>query len=256
MTSPAEDEDLINSFLIQTHKIVQDAHFIVQFLPNVEPFSVERSLRLLATADHVLVNMQDPFTTAEDIEAYRQILANVFRQIFTHLDDLGLLDMQNDVHRVALYIVFQPRIQASLERTRQSWNLHDIRTEHYKTPVSLYELSKATAINRGYWDSDPGDDLQTASQPGYGRDAETEPLPPQDELRDDPSHIDYTEFASATEEHQAGVFINDDDEIMAGRELLEGMDVDEDDGNWGIDVFCRAVLLMERRMGIIPHEPV
>ncbi|KAJ7589856.1 hypothetical protein C8J56DRAFT_936348 [Mycena floridula] len=139
----------------------------------------------------------------------------VFRHIFTHLDDLGLLDMQNDVHRVALYI-------------------------HYKTPVSLYELSKATAINRGYWDSNPGNDLQTASQPGYGRDVETEPLPPQDELQ----------------EHQAGIFINDDDKIMAGHELLEGMDVDEDDGNWGIDVFCHAVLLMERRMGIIPDEPV
>ncbi|KAJ7586958.1 hypothetical protein C8J56DRAFT_861261 [Mycena floridula] len=180
----------------------------------------------------------------------------VFRQIFTHLDDLRLLNMQNDVHRVALYIVFQPRIQASLERTQQSWNLHDILTEHYKTPVSLYELSKATAINHGYWDSDPGNDLQTASQPGYGRDAETEPLLPQDELHDDPSHIDYTEFASATEEHQAGVFINDDNEIMAGRKLLEGMDVDKDDGNWGIDVFCRAILLMERRMGIIPDEPV
>ncbi|KAJ7599561.1 hypothetical protein C8J56DRAFT_881989 [Mycena floridula] len=127
----------------------------------------------------------------------------VFHQIFTHLDDLGLLDMQSDVHPVALYI----------------------------TPVSLYELSKATAINHGYWDSDPGDDLQTASQPGYGRDAETELLPPQDELRDDASHIDYTEFASATEEHQAGVFINNNDEIMVGHELLEGMDVDEDDGN-------------------------
>ncbi|KAJ7579469.1 hypothetical protein C8J56DRAFT_1169753 [Mycena floridula] len=112
-----------------------------------------------------------------------------------------------------------------------------IAQEHYKTPVSLYELSKATAINCGYWDSNPGNDLQTASQPGYRRDVETEPLPPQDELRDDASHIDYTEFASATEEHQAGIFINDDDKIMAGHELLEGMDVDEDDGNWGIDVF-------------------
>ncbi|KAJ7588390.1 hypothetical protein C8J56DRAFT_1080374 [Mycena floridula] len=101
----------------------------------------------------------------------REDSLEVFRQIFTHLDDLGLLDMQNDVHRISLYIVFQPHIQASLERTRQSWNVHDLRTEHHKTPLSLYELSRAKAINRGYWSSDPGDDINTASAPGYGREA-------------------------------------------------------------------------------------
>ncbi|KAJ7581912.1 hypothetical protein C8J56DRAFT_1029335 [Mycena floridula] len=114
------------------------------------------------------------------------------------------------------------------------------------------DFGRAKAINHGYWSSDPGDDINTASALGYGREAETEPLPPRDELRDDPTAPDHTEFASSVEEYQAGIFINDDDEIAAGRELLEGLDINEDDGNWGIDVYCRAVLHMERRMGIVP----
>ncbi|KAJ7586418.1 hypothetical protein C8J56DRAFT_787482 [Mycena floridula] len=249
-----EGEDLIHKFLQQTQKIVQDAEFIVQSLPNVEPYSVERALRLLQTADHVLVNLHDPSTHNIRMERtwrdVRKDSLEIYRQIFTHLDDLDLLDMQNDVHRVCLYIVFQPRIQLSLDRTRTSWNLHRLRTEHAKTPTALYELSKAKAINRGYWTSDPGDDIFTASQPGYGRESEDQPLPPVEELVDDLARPDRTEFASSAEEHQAGVFVNDDDEITAGRELLQGLDVNEDDGNWGIDVYCRAVLLMERRMGI------
>ena len=80
-----------------------------------------------------------------------------FRQIFMHLEELQLLDMDNDVHRISLFLTFHKRIQASLDRTREAWNNHKIRTEHNRTPTALYQLSKETAINRGYWHGDPGD---------------------------------------------------------------------------------------------------
>ncbi|KAJ7303710.1 hypothetical protein DFH08DRAFT_825643 [Mycena albidolilacea] len=82
---------------------------------------------------------------------------------------------QCPIDRVCLYVVFQPRIQASLDETRISWNLHRMRTENHKSPRAIYELSREKAINRGYWIGDPGDDLATALHPSYGKDS-NEPL--------------------------------------------------------------------------------
>ncbi|KAJ7575721.1 hypothetical protein C8J56DRAFT_801146 [Mycena floridula] len=173
-----------------------------------------------------------------------------FRQIFHYLDSLELFDLQNDVHHICLYIVFHPCIQASLDQTLMSWNLHKMSTEHSKTPESIYALSRAKAINRGYWSGDPGDDIETASGLNYGRDSENEPGPPMDELRDDPITPIRADYTSVEEERQDGVFVNDDNEIATGRELLEGLDVTQNDDNWGIDIYCQAVLLMESRLGV------
>jgi hypothetical protein len=97
-------------------------------------------------------------------------------------------------------------------------------------------------VNRGYWTGDPGDDLATASHPSYGEDS-NEPLPPLDELANDPEAPDYTEFPDATAEREAGVFVNDNDEVAEMREALGDFDYLADDGNWGINAYCRAVAL-------------
>ncbi|KAJ7620154.1 hypothetical protein FB45DRAFT_871209 [Roridomyces roridus] len=44
------------------------------------------------------------------------------------------------------------------------------------------------------------------------------------------------------EEHTAGISVTEDEEIAAARGILEGFDLHEDDGNSGIDVYCRAFL--------------
>ncbi|KAG8915996.1 hypothetical protein FRC02_004297 [Tulasnella sp. 418] len=80
--------------------------------------------------------------------------------------------MDNDIQRVASYLVYQPRIQASLDRSLSAWNLHKIRTARNRSPVALFELSREAAITRGYWTGDPGDNLNTASDPNYGVDGE------------------------------------------------------------------------------------
>ncbi|GLB34620.1 hypothetical protein LshimejAT787_0201850 [Lyophyllum shimeji] len=46
-------------------------------------------------------------------------------------------------------------------------------------------------------------------------------------------------------ERDAGIFLNDDDELEQVKDVMEGFDFEEDDGNWGIDVYCRAVILLE-----------
>ncbi|KAJ7301576.1 hypothetical protein DFH08DRAFT_978601 [Mycena albidolilacea] len=131
----------------------------------------------------------------------RKDTLEVYREIFLHLEELDLLDMEPPIDGACLFIVFQPRIQNSLNETLASWNLHKIRTAKYKSPQAIYELSRAKAINRGYWTGDPGDDFATASHPSYGEDV-SGPLPPS-ELVDDPEAPDYQEPADAAAERDA-----------------------------------------------------
>ncbi|KAK6992301.1 hypothetical protein R3P38DRAFT_2448689, partial [Favolaschia claudopus] len=151
-----------------------------------------------------------------------------FREIFMYLVNINLLDMENAIHRVCLFVVFQPRIQKSLDETIASWNLHKIRTAGNKSPHAIFQLSREKAINRGYWTGDPGDPLSTASDPHYGQDPEA-PLPPAEELQTDPTAADYTEYPDLPAEREAGVVINDDDEVSECREILLGMDFLSDD---------------------------
>ncbi|KAJ6471144.1 hypothetical protein C8R47DRAFT_1200291 [Mycena vitilis] len=125
-----------------------------------------------------------------------------FREIFLHLEEIGLLDMESSIDR----------------------------------------LSREKAINRGYWTSDPGDDVATASDPSYGVDS-NEPLPPLDELAKDPDTLDTSEFADAAAEQDAEVYVNHDEEVEEMRTALGDIDYMADDGNWGIDAYCRAVLV-------------
>ncbi|KAK6981351.1 Integrase catalytic domain-containing protein [Favolaschia claudopus] len=153
-----------------------------------------------------------------------------FREIFMYLEEINLLDMENPIHRVCLFVVFQPRIQKSLDETIASWNRHKVRTAGNKTPQAIFELSKEKAIN-----------LATALDPNYGHDPDA-PLPSTDELQSDPAAADYSEYPDVAAERNAGIVINDDDEVKECKEILTEMDFLSDDGNWGIDLYCTAVM--------------
>ncbi|KAJ7588662.1 hypothetical protein C8J56DRAFT_889428 [Mycena floridula] len=94
------------------------------------------------------------------------------------------------------------------------------------------------------------DDIATASHVDYGRESENKPMPPLDELQDDLVHPICADYTSVDEERNDGVFLNDDDEIATGRHLLEGLDLIAEDQNWGINLYCEVVLLMESRLGL------
>ncbi|KAJ6463053.1 hypothetical protein C8R47DRAFT_1225319 [Mycena vitilis] len=149
-----------------------------------------------------------------------------FRQIFFYLGENGLLDMDDAIHRSCLFLVFQPRIQASLNRTRDAWNHHKIRTAHNKTPLAIFELSPA--------------------DPLYGYDGEG-PLPPVSKQHGEPENVSQ-EPVGIEAEREAGICINDDEELQGAWDLMDDFDFDRDDENWGIDVYCEAVLLLTSRV--------
>ncbi|KAF7310168.1 Integrase catalytic domain-containing protein [Mycena indigotica] len=172
-----------------------------------------------------------------------------FREIFQHLEESHLLDMENAIERVCLFLVYQPRIQAALDRARNAWNHHKIRTERNKTPIAIYELSREKAIRLGYWTGDPGDNIGEVSA-DYGVDGDG-PQPPLDELASDPIAADYTEHTSSEAEQAAGIFVNDSSEVDEMRKTLGDFDLGAEDGNHGMDVYCQAVLLATSFSGLL-----
>ena len=148
------------------------------------------------------------------------------------------LARQQASHRVCLFLTYHHRIQRSLDETVASWNLHKVRTAGNKTPLALYQLSREKAINQGYWTGDPGDNVGSVRD-GYGEDP-NEGFSPADELAADPQAADYRDF-DVEMEREAGIFVNDDEEIQAAKECLEGYEFEADDGNFGIDIYCNAV---------------
>lgn len=164
-----------------------------------------------------------------------------FRQIFLLLEKEHLLDPDSHIHLVSLYLVYHSRIQASLDETTTSWNNHALRTERYKTPFALYELSREAAINGGYWYSDAGDNLDAVDE-GYGVEGEVEV--------DEESAHDFAEptaprsdhFADTDEEIEAGIVVAEDEFIAEAREALGDLDLNADDGAWGVDLYCEVVM--------------
>lgn len=169
-----------------------------------------------------------------------------------HLEELGLLDMEYHVHRICLFLVFQARIQSSLDRARDAWNHHKLRTERSKTPIAIFELSRQFAITRGYWSGDPGDDVEDAEDPLYGYDGDAQ-MPPPEELRDE-DQDEGVENADAQSEYDAGVLVNQDEELQECLEIMHGFDFDRDDKNWGIDVYCEAVVLLQARLDVVDND--
>ncbi|TFK50896.1 hypothetical protein OE88DRAFT_1630323 [Heliocybe sulcata] len=239
------ENDAVARFLSHAQQICTESQFIIDSLPNVKRFSIERSLRQLNAIHLVLANFDDPWISSErrlwrDV---RRDTIEAFRQIFMYLEENDLLDMDSDAQQLALYLVYQPRIQRSLDETLVSWNQHKVRTAGNKSPVALYELSKEKAMNQGYW-ADPGDDVEAANDPLYGHDP-SEPVPPEDDLHNDPQHSHMEEeLPDTAAEREAGLFVNADDEIQWARDIIGGMDLERDDGNWGIDLYCQAVVLL------------
>lgn len=173
----------------------------------------------------------------------RKDTLEMVRQVFSHLEEEGLLDMEDPVQRLCLFLVFQPRIQASLDRTREAWNCHKVRTAKNKTPVAIWSISRAEAITHGYWTGDPGDPEDLAADPFYGCDSDA-PFPQEDEMAEDP-----TEVSHGDEESTPAISLNADKDLEQVRELLGDFDLDEDDGNWGIDIYLQAVQVFYEKSG-------
>ncbi|KAF9038940.1 hypothetical protein BDZ89DRAFT_1129461 [Hymenopellis radicata] len=148
-----------------------------------------------------------------------------FRQIFLYLEQNGLWEKENALHCICLFLVFQPRIQAALNRAKHAWNHHKIRTARNQTPVAMYALSRQKLMNQGVWTGDVGDDVSCVDG-FYGVEgAEDEGLAMPSVDPNDPNSA-----------------LAEDADIEAARQALGDFDFEEEDGNWGIDVYCKAVI--------------
>ncbi len=142
--------------------------------------------------------------------------------------------MDNSVHHICLFLVFHPRIQASLDCTLDAWNHHQLHMEHYKTPITIYELSWEKAICHGYWTGDPGNGInEVRRDPYYGIDGNIH-----DNYPFAPPEVDRV----MNEEDEAKVALNNDEDIKFVKMLMADFNFDAEDSNWGIKVYCEAVI--------------
>ncbi|KAJ3818121.1 hypothetical protein EV361DRAFT_811824 [Lentinula raphanica] len=230
------------AFFMEAHTVTTHANFILTSLPNAEIGAVESIVRKLYAVRSILRDLDDPSSTPEELEHLidyrlwrdvRKDSLEAYCKIFKYLEDNDLLDMTNSIQRLCLYVVLQPRVQQSLNRSSDAWNMHRVRTAGQKTPIALYELSREYAKTRGYWTGDPGDDLRTAQRPSYGLEDEMEDGVPGDH--------------QVNEQDSENVEVNDDDTISYVCSAFQdmGWDVEREDDNWGIEVYCQAVLKLQ-----------
>lgn len=62
----------------------------------------------------------------------------LYYQLFSYLEDMNLLDIDNELHLFCLHYIFLPRINKSLQAFIQMWNNHPLGTEHNMSPVQLW----------------------------------------------------------------------------------------------------------------------
>ena len=65
-------------------------------------------------------------------------MLSYYVQLFTNLEEDGLLDNLNEIHLHALHLVFIPRIQKSLDEFRAQWNSHPLSTAENLSPEQLF----------------------------------------------------------------------------------------------------------------------
>ena len=62
----------------------------------------------------------------------------LFYTIFHHMEDLGILNVDSEIHLYCLHYVFLTRINHALNTFTDGWNNHPLSSEHNMTPVQLW----------------------------------------------------------------------------------------------------------------------
>lgn len=206
-----------------------------------EVLHINRSLLRLA---HLLIRSLHNIRIERLWREIRRMVIEGFRRTFQKLEEDGLLDIENPLHRTVLFLVYQPRIQSSLNRAQAAYNHHTLRTEHAQTPLAIVKLSRAEAIIRGYWTGDPGDAVEEASGDYYGCDGQA-PLPSTADLEEDPDYVGAYGNLTEEEEQAEGIRVNKEDELGEAREVLKGFDLQQEDEEWGMSVYAEALSVLE-----------
>ena len=65
-------------------------------------------------------------------------VAHVFYYTFQAMEESGLLEIDNPLHKVALYYVYLPRLNRALSSFASAWNNHPLRTENNWSPERIW----------------------------------------------------------------------------------------------------------------------
>ncbi|KAF9514802.1 hypothetical protein BS47DRAFT_1451501, partial [Hydnum rufescens UP504] len=227
-------------FLTQSNGLCNHAQFVVDSLPNADLPAVKHQISLLEAIHHILESMKEdviPHHLMDPIlwHDVRKDCLEAFHHAFQYLEYQDLLDMDDIIHHVALFLVYHGCIQKSLDETHLGWNSHGLCAEGNRSPLLLWELSHTEAIHHGYWTGDPvGGDITTdTSDPWYGCDREA-PLPPADELEE-------PEEASLEEERECRLHVNGKAELNGACAIMGEFDYQREDGVWGMDIYLEVV---------------
>lgn len=66
---------------------------------------------------------------------------------------------------------------------------------------------------------------------------------------DEPTAPRSDRFASVEEEIEAGIVVTEDEIIAEAREAIGEMDLEADDGAWGVDLYCEVVMRLTAFFG-------
>ena len=62
----------------------------------------------------------------------------VFYSLFCHMEDIGILDIDNPVHLFCLQYIYVPRINESLKFFEEGWNNHPLSSMSHLSPIQLW----------------------------------------------------------------------------------------------------------------------
>ncbi|KAK7690569.1 hypothetical protein QCA50_005667 [Cerrena zonata] len=73
----AEESDSVTQFLAYAQRVINSAQFVVDAIPNVEDFKIERSLQMIGIVKDILQDLDDPWLDDSDIDTMFTAIDNV-----------------------------------------------------------------------------------------------------------------------------------------------------------------------------------
>lgn len=81
-------------------------------------------------------------------------VTDFFYHLFYALEDDSVLDIENDIHMIALRVVFLPVINQQMKVFRSAWNNHRLRTEQNRSPKQVWLDGMLRNINSTHLSTD------------------------------------------------------------------------------------------------------
>ena len=151
-----------------------------------------------------------------------------YRELFYWMEDEEILNPLDEVHLLALQIVFMPRVNKSLSEFILHWNNHAMRTEHSQTPAQLWV--------QGVYANIDGDTVRDLAEP---------------------ESIDGEEYGVEMDEFD-GIQTNNDvviprcpfDFTDNEQDAIKRIDPFQQDESYGVDTYMQTVAIL-KNMGTV-----